>query len=204
MFGGEASRSRSTWEWLPSGSSIWQKGEESIPGPGLESGCSVQISPHEILLIGGNRRSQQRLKFNMKTHKFEILNQSPQDACRFFSCINFKDEVIIAGGIDSDENFLASTELLNVKDLTSTFGTDMDLKEPRIGHGLVLVHYINQPTVLAIGGGYWEGRKLKLSDSIEIWHPTNKTWTLAPNLKLLQPRYSFGFFSVPTRLLCPQ
>ena len=139
----------------------------------------------------------------MKTHKFEIVNQASQDARRFFSCI-FKDDIIIAGGIDSDENFLASTELLNVKDLTSTFGTDMDLKEPRIGHGLVLVHYINQPTVLAIGGGYWEGRKLKLSDSIEIWHPTNKTWTLAPNLKLLQPRYSFGFSSVPTRLLCLQ
>ena len=99
-----------------------------------------------------------------------------------------------------------STELLNLKNLTSYTDADMDLKEARAGHGLVEVHYNNQPTVIAIGGVFgeppMEPDELKKFFSIEIWHPANKTWSLAPELKLSEPKVAFGFISVPTHLIC--
>ena len=131
------------------------------------------------------------------------MPQQLQQERHTHSCIKFGDSIIVSGGVNPQveyryDNLLNSTELLNVEDLTSITNANMSMKEVRSRHGLVLVHYNSEPTILAIGGISAWGTV----NSIEIWHPSNTSWTISPNLKLSKPRAGFGFFPVPTRLLC--
>ena len=70
------------------------------------------------------------------------------------------------------------------------------MEQARYSHGLVVAYYNNQPTVLAIGG--WP-----YTDSIEVWHPESKTWSLSNDLVLSEAKDDFGALSVPTHLVCP-
>ena len=196
------------WKWLPTGSTTWQKGE-MIPG-GAEASCGVQISDNELLLIGGFRENGRRiLKFNTQTNKFETLTQKLQQGRIGAACIKYEDYVIVAGGVaiinelDTRQNLLLlSTELINLQTLTSVTNADMDMKEGRCGPSLVPVHYNNQKTVLAIGGLGKNPTYRDYKDSIEIWHPANRTWTLASDLKLSAPAYYANTIQISTHLVC--
>lgn len=204
IFGG--SESPTTWEWLPKGNTSWQMGNERIPYPGFYMGCGIRISANELLLIGGKYTEKQILKFNTNTNKFEKLTQTLEYGRNYHTCIKFKNTIIVSGGY-SYTNVTASTEILKLKDLSSTTNAGMDMKVGREGHGLVVVYHHNKLTLLAIGGdnGVRNGRnyvKWTNFDTIEIWHHAEKNWSLAKDLKLLKPTTSFGFLSVPTRLVC--
>ena len=213
IFGGYGS-SVTTWEWLPKGQSVWQSGRESIPDPGFELGCGVQVSEHELLLIGGKNTYQRILKFSTKTHEFEELSQTLKQERYCHSCIKFEDAIIVTGGHKSvpismndrnmRNNILASTELLIVEDLTSAKNTGMNMTIGRMGHHLGVVYCNDEATLLAIGGmGVPFSGGVKNFDTIEIWDHANKVWTLSRNFKLLEPRQNFGFLSVPRYLVCP-
>ena len=190
LFGGEDSRT--TWEWLPSGTNQWQSGTTIIPGDRFEMGCAVKINDKDILLIGGHLTYKQVLKFNTNTKAFtnlgDVLNQERSD----HACALYQDKVIITGGRRSD----SSTEIINLNDLTTAYTTG-NFVQARYGHGLVVVHVDNKPTVLAVGG-LGNG----ILDSIEMWNPTNETWTMT-SMKLTEPKSNFGILSLPTHLLCP-
>ena len=193
------------WKWLPTGSATWQMGER-IP-VGAEASCGVQISDNELLLIGGFRENGHRiLKFNTQTNKFETLTQKLQQGRIGAACIKFEDYVIVTGGLAIIElevgNLLLSTELINLQTLTSVTNSDMDMKEARWVHSLVPVHYNNQKIVLAIGGHPYRSLNLRYKDSIEIWHPANRTWTLASDLKLSAPESVYRAIQIPTHLVC--
>ena len=193
------------WKWLPTGSTTWQKGERTPVACGAEGSCGVQISDNELLLIGGFQNGRQILKFNTQTNKFETLTQKLQQGRIGAACIKFEDYVIVTGGLELEvENLLLSTELINLQTLTSVTNADMDMKEGRLGHSLVPVHYNNQKTVLAIGGKGPgpKGINPRYKDSIEIWHPANRTWTLASDLKLSAPADYANTIQIPTHLVC--
>ena len=190
IFGGDLSIT--TWEWLPSGTNQWQSGTTIIPGDRFEMGCAVKINDKDILLIGGHLTYKQVLKFNTNTKAFtnlgDVLNQERSD----HACALYQDKVIITGGRRSD----SSTEIINLNDLTTAYTTG-NFVQARYGHGLVVVHVDNKPTVLAVGG-LGNG----ILDSIEMWNPTNETWTMT-SMKLTEPKSNFGILSLPTHLLCP-
>ena len=199
LFGGSWP-SQKTWEWLPSGSSTWVYGG-SIPHPGINYGCGVLISSTEILLIGGEDSKQRILKFNVETEEWTEMNETLQPGRYHHSCVVFKNSIFVSGGQTSGDNVLKSTQILDKDNLSISYSSD--LKEATYGHGLVIAHYNNQPTVLAIGGGYYQDDDWVPRDSIEVWDPETKTWSLTNDLALSEAKYNFGALSLPTRLVCP-
>ena len=194
LFGGWYSgsySSPSTWEWLPSGSSTWVQGG-SIPGPQFDSGCGVPISSQEILLIGGLFSKSRILKFNVETEEWTEMDEKLQPGRYQHSCVVFKNNIIVSGGINNGA--FKSTQIFDKDNLTLSYSSDM--KQGRDGHGLVVSHYNNQPTVLAIGG-------YPYTDSIEVWDPESKIWSLSSDLAISEAKAGFGALSVPTRLVCP-
>ena len=189
IFGGH--ESRNTWEWLPSGSSTWVQGG-SIPDPGFEQGCGIMISSSEILLIGGKDSKQRILKFNVETEEWTEMDEKLQPGRYQPSCVVFKNNIIVSGGIN--DGAFKSTQIFDKDNLTLSYSSDM--KQGRDGHGLVVSHYNNQPTVLAIGG-------YPYTDSIEVWDPESKIWSLSSDLAISEAKAGFGALSVPTRLVCP-
>ena len=194
-------------EWLPTGQATWKRLKPNYASQ-FEGGCLVQTSAHEILMLGGLGTFRDIVKYDTQTHKYETMPQKLQQGRYRHSCIKFEDTIIITGGENHNGHDLSSTELLNIQDLTSITEPYMDMEETRVGHGLVIVHYNNEPKVLAIGGEYkFYGDYIgditrKTRDTVEIWDPASKTWTLDQDLKLSESRANFGFVSVPTHLLC--
>ena len=194
IFGGV--HSRNTWEWLPSGNSTWVQGG-NIPDPGFSSGCGVPISTNEILLIGGEEKPHDRiLKFNVETNEWTEMDEKLYQPIHGHSCLLFKNNIIVSGGGGGPMSDL--TLIMNKDSLTVSKTSNMN--EKRRDHGLVVAHYNNQTTVLAIGGmsvGWKE------TASIEKWDLESEAWSLADDLTLSEAKYGFGALSVPTRLLCP-
>ena len=193
IFGGWDSPN--TWEWLPSGSATWTLGG-SIPDPGFKKGCGFPISSQEILLIGGDSSEQRILQFNISTEEWTEMDEKLQPGRFVHSCVVFKNSIVVSGGLSGGYNgkVLKPTQIINKDNITLNYSSDM--KQARYNHGLVIAHYNNQPTVLAIGGGPY-------TDSIEVWDPESKTWLLSNDLRLSEAKDSFGALSVPTRLVCP-
>ena len=191
MFGGLDSPK--TWEWLPSGSSTWIIGG-SIPDPSFERGCGIMISSSEILLIGGKYSEQRILKFNVDSEEWTEMDEKIQPGRYYHSCVVFKNYIIVSGGKSSSSEVLKSTQIINIDNLSLSYSSDME--QARYSHGLVVAYYNNQPTVLAIGGKPY-------TDSVEVWNPESKTWSLSGDLRLSEAKRNFGALSVPTRLVCP-
>ena len=201
LFGDIYYDSKTTWEWLPNESNQWQSGTTNIPGIGYDRGCAVKINDTEILLIGGVGTYKRLLKFNTNTNEFANLGDVLNQGRRSHACTRYEEKIFISGGYGSG-NILSSTEIINLNDLTKAH-TAGNLVQARYGHGLVVVHVDNKPTVLALGGGFsGPNGGLNSLNSIEIWNATSKTWRMT-SMKLSKPRIYFGILSVPTRLLCP-
>ena len=70
--------SKSSWEWLPSGTNQWQSGDTIIQN-GFWTGCAVKINETDILLIGGYSSRHRVLKFDTITKNFtnlgDVLNE---------------------------------------------------------------------------------------------------------------------------------
>ena len=198
IFGGV--HSRNTWEWLPSGNSTWVQGG-NIPDPGFSSGCGVPISTNEILLIGGGdltdfSQTDRILKFNVETNEWTEMDEKLYPPNHGHSCLLFKNNIIVSGG--GLGTIIDSTLIMNKDSLTVSKTSNMN--EKRREHGLVVAHYNNQTTVLAIGG---MSNGWKETASVEKWDPESEAWSLADDLTLSEAKYGFGALSVPTRLLCP-
>ena len=197
IFSGD--KTKNTWEWLPDGENKWQIGTCSIPNT-FEEGCAVKINDEEILLIGGWQTFKRVLKFNTITKSFTNLGDVLKQVGKYgHACTRFEDKVIVTGGTKGYPYFTdsASTEIIHINDLTTTYTTG-SLVQARSYPGLVVVHVENKPTVLAVGGS----NDMNVLDSIEMWNPINETWTMT-SMKLSEPRFNFGILSLPTRSLCP-
>ena len=152
------------------------------------------ISSSEILLIGGKYSEQRILKFNVDSEEWTEMDEKIQPGRYYHSCVVFKNYIIVSGGKSSSSEVLKSTQIINIDNLSLSYSSDME--QARYSHGLVVAYYNNQPTVLAIGGKPY-------TDSVEVWNPESKTWSLSGDLRLSEAKRNFGALSVPTHLVCP-
>ena len=189
-----------TWEWLPRGSTIWQKGGE-IPGPGHHYGCGLSISDTELVLIGGENSRNTILMFNIITNQWSSMDQALQEGRAHHACVKVQNEILVSGGMDPLGNVLATTELIDMTTLSSKSGPSMI--SVRFNHGLALAHYNDQLTALAFGGAYWDDQynQWKQLDTIETWDLESETWIMLDD-KLAESKQEMAYISVPTRLVC--
>ena len=193
IFGGDLSKT--TWEWLPSGTKVWKNGG-TIHGSGFKRGCAVQTSKNEIVIIGGLGTKNQVLKFNIESKKWTNYGNVLKQGRFRHSCVFFDNQIIVSGGYNSGD--LSSTEIIDIHDLT-TSKLKSNMVKARAWHGLVVAHVQNKLSVLAIGGKSDNG--YTYHDSVEIWNPTTETWTIS-DMKLSEAKEQFGYASVPTHLVC--
>ena len=194
IFGGWG-KSKTNWEWLPSGTNQWKSGNIGIPG-GFSSGCAIQINDNDILLIGGDGTRKRVLKFNTTAQEFTSLGDVLIQGRYHHACTRMEDKIVIAGGYGSG-NYLKSTEIINIHDLTASHPAG-NLVQKRGRHGLTVVYVDRKPTILAVGGS--DGQHSFL-DSIEMWNATTDTWTMT-SMNLTEPKSSFGIIALPTRSVC--
>ena len=196
IFGGGSSKTTS--EFLPNGSTTWQPGPV-IPD-GHKDGCSVKILDLEILLIGGYDTKKRLIKLNTETNEWTTLGELQEGRCAH-ACAVMKGKVIVSGGKKFYTEHLTSTEVISLENPISS-RTVGHLNEARRYHGLGIAHMNNEPTLLAFGGIHYQNDVLNIRHSIERWNQDNETWTLATDMKLRENKYSFGFLSVPSHLIC--
>ena len=197
ILGGDNSFSQTTSEFLPTGSTTWQVGP-NIP-EGFTKGCAVKVSESELILIGGYRTRNRIIKLNVKTNVWTKLGEL-QEGRYAHACAVMSGKMIVLGGKKSNEVILKSTEVISLDNLTISKYVG-SLNQERGYPGLAVAHVNNEPTLLAIGGEFYQNGT-KYRDSIETWDPHSEFWTLSSDLKLDKKKYHFGFFSIPSYLLC--
>ena len=94
IFGGDSSPNTS--EFLPNGSKSWKIGPD-IPGKGLNSGCGLRISNHELLLIGGYWSKRKIIKYNTKSGIWTEIS-GLQEGRFGQACAVFEGKIFISGG----------------------------------------------------------------------------------------------------------
>ena len=197
LFGGE--RSRTTYEYLPTGSTKWLLGKTEIPG-GFYNGCAIAVkSEQEIWLIGGNGTGKRILSFNVIDHTFQELPfklnvERIGHRCAFIPNTN---KILISGGTYKYYNLqqiknLNSTEIIDTKD-GSVAMTSSPMNVHRANHGMGVVT-INGQDRLAVFGGRYHDKGDEL-DCIELYNIKTEKWENA-EIKLNEPKELFGFLPI--------
>ena len=191
IFGG--SESPTTTDFLPKNSGVWQAGP-SIPNR-FESGCGVQISKEDLLLIGGYGTEDRLFEFNTKTNNFTIRGDKLQQGRYGHSCTLLNDTIIVAGGRSARHNLLKSTELVPLTNGSPRFGGDLNMNRTSFGLAIIGGHHKK-----AYSFGGWDSHNyLK---SVEEWDANTEQWKLA-NFSLKEAKDGFGFLAVPPQVVCP-
>ena len=189
IFGGYGS-SKTTFEYLPKGSTNWQSGIYAIPG-GFYGGCSVATSPQEVWLIGGDGSIGNRIVFfNVTSHTFKILStimNRKRDDC---GCVQIPNttKIMITGGKDGSI-YHSSTEIFDTSTRTISYGPSMNSQ--RAYHGLGILTILNEDRVVAIGG-YTGSQNL---DTVEAYNQYTNTWGYL-SIQLLSPKRAFGSLTI--------
>ena len=144
IFGGQYSATTS--DFLPTSGQAWEVGP-TIPGSGIQFGCGVKVSPTEMLLVGGYDSSNQVTKYT-ESQGWQVM-PSLRQARHGHSCSLIGNTVVVAGGMDSSHQLLASTEIIPLDTYQPRPGGD--LLTAREYHSLVTVGGPH-PRLLAMGG----------------------------------------------------
>ena len=203
IFGG--TRNPKTSEFLPNESNSWQIGPE-IPN-GHERGCAIKISDFEVILIGGyfgldGKNLDRIIKLDANTNEWTDLGKL-QIGRYSHACAVFDNQIIVSGGQTSYGNYLNSSEIISIGNVTSS-RLSGSLNEARGSHGMAIADVNDESTLLAFGGNFYQDldNQREYLRSIEKWNSDSESWTLLTEDKLDEPKSSFGSVSVPSRLLC--
>ena len=203
IFGGK--RNPKTSEFLPNESNSWQTGP-IIPN-GHERGCAIKVSDFEVILIGGyfgldGQNLDRIIKLDINTNEWTDLGRL-QVGRYSHACVVFDNKIIVSGGQRFPFDYLNSTEIISIRNITSTklAGT---LNEARGDHGMAIADVNGESTLLAFGGGFYQDivTQTKYLRSMEKWNSDNESWISLTEKKLDEPKANFGSLSVPSRLLC--
>ena len=194
IFGGRGYDSKTTSDFLPKSSNIWEAGP-TIPGNGITYGCGVKISYTEIVLIGGYDSKNVVIKYNTQTKQWTRM-PNLKTGRYDHGCTLFNEKIIVSGGMNIWPNHLSSTEIIPLS--TGVPRSGGNLKNARSAFGMLTVGG-RFPRVLALGGQ-------RIPDdaemgSIEAWNDDKAEWTMAGSMKV--PRYHFGYLALPeSTILC--
>ena len=175
-----------TYDYLPKGSTTWQKGRIPIPEGFSHANAIATKSGQEILLIGGVCTERRILSFNANDHSFLELSTKLNEGrighkCAFIPGAN---KIMITGG------FRKSPEILNIEDGTITTGSPMNTR--RYGHGIGLITINNEDRLAVFGGHSGKGFPV---DSVEVYNNSTEKWEIT-DIKLKNPNYNFAYLSV--------
>jgi len=187
---------------LPRGSNEWQLGNISMGGIPLHIGpsaCSVAISAHQILVIGGQPHDDEIeahrvIEFDSHTGAWSIwgLLSVPYIG---HACALMGDSLIISGGILKDGSTSSSTTIVDIATKTERQGGELNI--PRAGFGMATL----DGKLLAFGGDtdffsdYEDpdtGPLENLTDSIEEWDSVEEKWVTSET-RLEEARAAFGY-----------
>ena len=168
VFGGFYSRT--TYEYLPKGSTRWLTGKTEIPG-GFRNGCAIAVkSGQDIWLIGGLGTQKRILSFDVESHTFQVL-PFQLNVGRFNHRCAFipnTSKIMITGGFS--DGYLDSTEVLNTEGGKVTMASPVNSKREDHGMGVVTV---NGEDRVAVFGGHEGGTRL---DSVELYNTQTGKW----------------------------
>ena len=192
IFGGNLSRSRLTYEYLPKDSTRWLKGKKEIPG-GFDSGCALAVkSEQEIWLIGGYQTGKRILSFNVINHNFKELpfQLNVERSGHRIAYIPKTKKVMITGGFKNENDFLYSTEILDTESGSVSMASPMNSR--RLYHGIGAIK-INGEDKLAVFGNVDTPRTML--ESVELYNNQRDKWETS-TIKLSIEELCFGFLSI--------
>ena len=196
LFGGYSSRTTS--EFLPSGSTNWQMGPSVGPMGPILYGCAVRKSDFEIIFIGGEYSDKKIIQLNIKTNKWTTLGEL-QEGRYHHACAVFDDKIVVTGGYNSKGGWtISSSEVISLQNLSKSELVG-HMNERRSEHGMAIAQVNGKPTLLAFGGENGHD----FVDSIEQWIPESQSWAVLSDSKLSEAKRYFGHLSIPTQLICP-
>ena len=193
MFGGDYSTT--TYEYMAKNDKFWQKGSGSIPD-GFWAGCGVRLNNYEVALVGGSGTESRIMKYNTATNTFSTLNAQLRKPRAYNSCFPLGSQILVVGGLTSEGQTLASSEIINMSDGTAGLSAG-DLNNKRRAFGLVALAG-NSKKILAFGGKNDGG----LIVSVEEFDEETRQWQTIDN-KLSQKKEAFGYQVVPVSAVCP-
>lgn len=193
IFGGKASKTST--EILMAGSNEWTEGLQ-IP-KGAEESCSVRVSNQDLLIIGGADTPYRIKKFNYQSQTWtDKLSVTLSIGRKDLACASFNSKVVVAGGRHEGIS-LHSTEVLDLNTMKIRPGGNMTVSRYRPGMGTIT--WQGKPTLIVFGGRVSNREFL---DSVEAWNDATETWILLPELRLKEPKMSFGYITLPTEIIC--
>jgi len=211
LIGGYTDMKRTT-DFLAEGTTEW------IVGPGIpvdmDRPCAVSISNQSFLTIGDTGILEYQVDFRNLTSisgwqnatEWPTLKTQDRGA---LACSKIGNYVVIAGGgYGSATTYERSTEVLNLSS-KSIFSAG-NMNSPRAFFHMATITRNGEQLILAFGGVPDNAKYNTLvttgnyfgENSVEEFHLSNNTWTLAPTT-MESPRFSMGSVTVPRQLVCP-
>ena len=206
IIGGRGVNAEATTDFLAHGATEWVTGPD-LP-VSMEYPCVVKISELSFCAIYKNdiREYQVDIANPTSSSGWQPAETWPSlQTSRKFNpgcAVIDTNKVIIAGGYGPSPIHLAqstwhkSSEVLDLATRKITYGGDMT--SPRVNFNLATTTLDGATTLFAIGGHSGGGPL----DSVEVFHPTNNSWTLAPTTIGERKAY-FGQEVLQTKLVCP-
>ena len=200
MIGGGGSNNGRTTDFLEDGATEWVTGPSILVN--MHTPCAVRISQLSFLVIEGS---------HIREYKVDVANPTSSSGWQsstkwpslqtergmYTGCALINNKIIIAGGW-SGSTYHRSSEVLDLSTKTITLVGDMN--SPR-GCSLATTILGGATHLFAIGGRS-ESSWSSILNSVEEFHPSNKSWTMSPT-SLGETRYSYGAAVVPKDTVCP-
>ena len=192
-------RTSTTSTLLRPGATSWVPGP-TLPGGGAQGGCAVALGDHGFLLIGGIPHYDQVREFNMETGQW--LEEKRWDKLltgRYkHGCSVLGDQIVVAGGHDTDGNILNSTEVLSISQKTRKPGGR--LHAGRAHHAMVTLGGEGDSHTLYAMGGYVGNSNVERS--VERFDEDKFSWVIEVT-GLQEGRTGMGAVAIRTADICP-
>jgi len=200
-----------TTDFLAQGTTEWTAGPNITVD--MDFPCAFRISNQSFLTIGNT---------DILEYQIDILDPTSisgwQNATEWptlktqdrgaLACSKLGNYVVIAGGYGSATTYERSTEVLNLTSKSIAFAGYMN--SPRAHFRMATITRNGQQLILAFGGipdrdSYMSSIKNGTyfgENSVEQFHWSNKTWSVAPTAMESQRQF-MGGVTVPQQLVCP-
>jgi len=201
IIGGSAANNKRTSDFLAAGQMQWQEGP-ALPVDMEHGPCAVTITPTSFLAIYGDhiREFDAAIAGPTSIDGWRYAGRLKTSRNRWPGCAKIGQKVIIAGGWNSGEESLRSTEVLNLDSREITAGGDM--ASPRRWFHLATIRRGGQEKVFAVGGS--SDDRTRYLNTVEelVEEEESTTWATADSF-LGERRGVFGALALPEEFLCP-
>jgi len=162
---GGGSGTKSSSEFLATGSSVWTQGPH-IPGEGVWNSCAAKLSDTEFVILGGFHDKLQARVYDETKDEWREWPRLTESSWTQ-SCVGLGDIVLMAGGLDYGGHPTSRTVIFNTKTGSAREVASLNYERARVA----MLLYRGKPLIL---GGMDVTYELR-SDG-EIWNMDTETW----------------------------